>query len=374
MAERHLARPVGYAAVSVLVLTGATWLALHRAAPAPPATNPTATTTAAVTRTTVAAHTIVVGTLGYLGPVAVVAVAGPGVLTALPAIGATIGPDQRLYEVDGRAVLLWTGARPAWRDFAPGMSDGPDVAQLEQNLVMLGHGRDLTVDNHFSATTAAAVRRWQAAHGLPQTGRVPLGQVVFLPGAVRISAVHRSIGAPLQPGADVLTATSTAKAVTVNLDPGRQGEVHPGEHVTITLPAGAGNTTGTVTAVSAPTAGGAGGASNGAGGAGPNGGQTVSGPALSLPVTIGLDDPAAAGGLNAGTVQVSITTAEHDDVLAVPINALLAAPGGGYQVAVVTGGQRRLLPVRTGLFDETGGLVEVGGEVQAGMLVEVPAS
>src|SRR5262249_57586353 len=77
---------------------------------------------------------------GVLGFGAEVQVFGqlPGVLTALPAVGTVVRRGQRLYEVDGRPVLLLLGARPAWRPFALGMADGPDVRQLEQNLVAVG--------------------------------------------------------------------------------------------------------------------------------------------------------------------------------------------------------------------------------------------
>jgi len=54
-------------------------------------------------------------------------------------------------------------------------------------------------------------------------------------------------------------------------------------------------------------------------------------------------------------------------VLSVPVEALVARPGGGY--AVVTGG--RYLPVKTGLF--AGGYVEISGAgVVAGLTVGVP--
>jgi hypothetical protein len=58
----------------------------------------------------------------------------------------------------------------------------------------------------------------------------------------------------------------------------------------------------------------------------------------------------------------------------VPITALLAEPGGGYAVEVVEGGARRRVPVKTDLFDETAGVVEVDGPGMAeGTTVTVPA-
>jgi peptidoglycan hydrolase-like protein with peptidoglycan-binding domain len=347
-------RPVGYAAAGVLAILGVGWLLLHRASPTP-ATDPAdAVATTRIVRTNVAEHSVASGTLGYPDPVALVA-AAPGMVTWLPRVGATVGVDQRLYEVDGRPVLLWSGSRPAWRDFAPGMPPGPDVAQLERNLAALGYGRRLTVDGRFSAATAAAVRRWQAAHGVRPTGTVRLGEVIFLPGRVRVDSVPAALGTPAQPGAPILTVTSTAKAVTVNLDPAQQDQVHLRDRVSISLVNGTRRTAGTVAGIGAPTTAPATNPDNP--------------PATTIPVTIALDTPEE----GTGPVQVTITTAEHRNVLAVPIDALLAAPGGGYRLAVLDHG-RRLVTVQTGLFDESGGVVEVSGAgIAEGTTVEVPA-
>jgi hypothetical protein len=69
---------------------------------------------------------------------------------------------------------------------------------------------------------------------------------------------------------------------------------------------------------------------------------------------------------------VEITTAEHVNVLTVPVTALLARPGGGYQVRLASGGY---LPVQPGLFDDATGTVEVSGPgLSDGLRVQVPAS
>jgi hypothetical protein len=69
---------------------------------------------------------------------------------------------------------------------------------------------------------------------------------------------------------------------------------------------------------------------------------------------------------------VAITEEQHRGVLAVPVTALLAMPGGGYAVRVVSGAMNRLIPVTTGLFDDATGLVEVTGpDLAAGLTVEV---
>ena len=76
-------------------------------------------------------------------------------------------------------------------------------------------------------------------------------------------------------------------------------------------------------------------------------------------------------GLDQAPVQVAITQQLDRNVLAVPVTALLALPGGGYAVRLGTL-SRRLIPVATGLFDDAAGLVEVAGPgLAAGLPVEV---
>ena len=93
-------------------------------------------------------------------------------------------------------------------------------------------------------------------------------------------------------------------------------------------------------------------------------------------VDITPNDSAATGTLDAAPVQVSITTASSPNALVVPVTALLAIPGGGYAVDVVSaGGARRLAKVTLGLFDDAEGLVQISGpDVHAGQQVEVASS
>jgi len=286
-----------------------------------------------------------------------------GSITWLPAPGAVVQQGQRLYAVGGRPVTLLTGAVPAYRQLAAGVS-GDDVRQLEEDLIALGfaNASNLAVDGTFTGADAAAVQRWQAALGVPQTGAVRLGEVVFAPGAVRVAAVRAALGAEAAPGMPVLDLTATRHLVLAQLDAGRQQLVHAGDQVSVLMPDGRTNTPGTVgdvgRVVSAPQNQG-------------QGGGPQSPPAV--PVTIALTDEAAAGTLDQAPVYVSITTASRKGVLAVPVTALLAQANGDYAVAVRAGGERRMVTVQPGLFGD-GGLVEVGGPgLAAGMVVEVPA-
>jgi len=119
---------------------------------------------------------------------------------------------------------------------------------------------------------------------------------------------------------------------------------------------------------------GGGGTGAGAGGSSPcesSGSGTVSTPTVAVVITLADTPPGAT--LDQAPVNVNITTQTVDNVLAVPVDALLALQGGGYGVAVVTGKTSHLAGVTTGLYSDT--LVQVSGSgISSGTLVEVPAS
>ena len=95
-----------------------------------------------------------------------------------------------------------------------------------------------------------------------------------------------------------------------------------------------------------------------------------------IPVTVTLTRPSAAGTFDQAPVTVYITTASAKNVLAVPVTALLAQPSGGYVVEVAgPGNTRRWVPVQAGpVFDDADGLVQVAGDLVPGQRVVVPAS
>jgi peptidoglycan hydrolase-like protein with peptidoglycan-binding domain len=367
--------------VLVVGVAAVVWYRANATRPAATATAPpVSTTTAPVTRGDVTQRVAISGTLGYTGTYAVVNQRPPGILTWVPDPGTAVVRGADLYSVAGTSVVLLYGTTPAYRDFAEGMSDGQDVLELEQNLVALGMdpNQTIVVDEHFSPATAAAIRRWQAARGLPiaqRSGTIPLGQVVFLPDAVRIDHVTATVGASLSPSAPILTGTSTTHVVTAALTTDRQNLVHVNDQVVVTLPRLA-PITGTVTGIGRVASGGAGtgGSGSGSGSGSGAGGGPAAGPAT-VPVTIALQLPPSSGDLDQAPVQVSITTAQHRGVLMVPVTALLAKVGGGYQVRVLQPGNTYLVDVQPGLYDDTAGTVEVAGAgMGEGMPVEVPTS
>jgi len=317
--------------------------------------------------------------------------------TWLPAAGQVIRQGERVYSVSDEPVPLLYGSIAAYRAFYVGMSGGADVGELTHDLITLGYGAGLTESDHYSSATAAAVERWQRALGLPATGEVLLGQAVFEPGPIRVTSVTPSVGVSVGGaggsgvgsggggggGGAVLTATSVTPIVTVDLDVTQEYLVKPGDAVSVVLPDGTSTVGGHIETVgNVATCPGGGGIGTGTG-AGTGAGSADQSPCESagtnnnspptVAVTITLDRTPGGATLDQAPVNVNITTQRADNVLAVPVNALLALAGGGFGDDVVTGGASRLVGVTTGLYSNT--LVQVSGPgITAGTRVAVPSS
>jgi multidrug efflux pump subunit AcrA (membrane-fusion protein) len=102
---------------------------------------------------------------------------------------------------------------------------------------------------------------------------------------------------------------------------------------------------------------------------------TGSGSNATVPVTVQLADPSAAGSLDQAPVSVEITAESVSNVLAVPVDALVAQSPGRYAVEVTgAGNSRRLVSVTPGLFDDASSYVQVTGNLTPGERVVVPAT
>jgi peptidoglycan hydrolase-like protein with peptidoglycan-binding domain len=333
----------GALAVSLVAaaLVGAvTAVAVRGGQAAPAAPLPPRLGTATVVRTNLVSTALTDGTLGYAAARPVVNLV-TGIYTWLPRAGARVRAGGVLYRVDDTPVTLMAGPVPAWRPFGIGMTDGPDVRQLQAGLIA-GHFADglfTTPTGHYDLATADAVERWQAARGLTVTGTIPLGQVVFLPTAILAGAMSVAAGEAAAPGQRPYQVTTSQRTVTVPLNP-TLPPTTVGESVSVVLPSQA-TVPGKITAVSSRS------------------GQ--------LTVT-----PSGATGTGVNVqVEVSLAVQSARDVLAVPVSALLALAGGGYGLEVVTpSGAHRLVGVSAGLF--ASGQVQVSGPgITAGTRVVV---
>jgi hypothetical protein len=278
-----------------------------------------------------------------------------GIYTKLPVAGDTVGCGDVLYRVDDDPVLLLCGTVPAYRDLDSG-DKGRDVRQLNRNLHEIGYADVDPGDNHFTWRTEAALEELQDARGFDETGKLDIGDAVFLPRSVRISKVTGKLGGSAQPGAEVAQATSDTLEVQVNLDASQQGEVKKGDRAQITLPGtklvnGKVNRLGRVARTAGKDVGNA-----------------------TIPAYISLDKPAQARGLDRAPVPVDITTKGVKSALSVPVTALVGKSGGGFAVEVVRdGGRRELVAVKLGLFDTADGRVQVEGDLREGDDVVVPS-
>ena len=360
-----------------------------------------------------------------------------------------IRPGQSLYRVDDKPVVLYDGSTPAFRDLESGVSDGPDVYELNRALVRLGFDTQhlITIDDVWQAGTTDAVDLWQASLGESETGIIALGQAVFLPGAQRITAVDTVLGStgqsaggassgagspsassaatPVVPRTDfvsletkeprgksapgaaasgdsaavlsalqallkaetaeqnsrhkkaspaagkssasnssgsgsaatapaqaVLETASTKLVVSVQLNATNQSEAIVGERVGVELPDGS-TVGGRVTQVSAVAQSSSSSANSGGGGGGSGA------PTATIPVTVALTGRhRSLAGLDQAAVSVNFVRQQARHVLSVPVTALLATAGGGYDVQEAQS-PHRLIPVTPGLF--AAGYVQVSG-------------
>lgn len=312
--------------------------------------------TAPITRQNLVRTTTLEGNLDY-GPAVPLVSRAAGVVTWLPEAGSVIERGGVLFRADEQPVVLLIGPLPMYRTLGEG-SEGADVQQLERNLRELGYG-GFTVDKRFTAATGAAVRRWQRALGREETGTVDMTWVSYADGPLRIAERIARLGA--EATGEVLKYTGVVRMVTVAVPTTGGAWATVGTPVTVTLPDGrevAGKVSAVGTEATAP-----------GGATAVNAGGTAA--EATIQVSISIADQRDLGTLQRAPVQVRHVAQRRENVLTVPVTALLALIEGGYGLELVEGDRTRLVRVRTGLAAD--GRIEVSGaELAEGMLVGVP--
>lgn len=390
----------------VLVLVGAVVAAaaVGLRVGSPPSASPRPAeswTTVKIVRQTLRVSTTVDGQLGYGTPERV-RVRASGTVTWLAPPGQVLRRGQPLLRVDERPVVVMYGTVPMFRDLGlatdssqrpttdsaqrPAMPGPPptakavkatsmpaartqtptptptatvggrDVRQLEANLAALGYS-GFQVDSKFTKATVQAVRRWQADAGLPVTGVVGAGDVVFVAGPIRVAEALVKVGDDA--GADVVSVTGLRLSVVAKVAADDSTWTVPGAEVLVTLPDGR-DVKGRVESFGGTTS--------------PDddrsGGDDAQS-AANVPVAVSIPDQKALGKVSGGSVSVSRVSRSRPDVLTVPVAALMALAEGGYGLEVATGTTSHFVAVSTGLFAD--GLVEVSGpQVSEGLTVRLP--
>jgi len=236
-------------------------------------------------------------------------------------------------------------------------TSGSDVLQLENALISLGYDAEdtLIADGVYTTETNHAILAFQAATGIEQDGIIDLGEVVFLPGAVRIINQLTTQGSGVGEGSPVLGISLTEKVVRVDLPADEQGLLSVGDAVIVEMPDNS-EVPASVMFVSQTATPGA------------NDWEPAT-----FEVLIVFDDPSVAEGLDEAPVDVIAVSDLVENVMAVPVSALVALLEGGYAVEVETGGGlTRYIAVEVGFFGDNN-MVEISSaELLPGDQVVVP--
>ena len=346
MTEKHPRRRrtvvlAGAIVVGLLAVTAATSAIVWHGASTAVSDPPIVPRTVNVISTDLTDSETLAGTLGF-GATTAIRGAGAGTLTRLPATGDILSRGSTAYRVDDLPVPVFLGSTPLFRTLGATGLKGADVQVVAENLDALGFATGIATADPAKAVwtgrATIALTRWQRSAGLDPTGTLGVGQVVVLAADSRVNGVSAHLGDPA--AGDVLTATSTAKAVTVPVKATEIATVAVGGGVTIVLPDRS-RVPGTITAIGSVVEGG-------------DGKDSDEPPTLA--VTITPNDPASVAALEYADVEVEVVTASHPHVLAVPVGALVALTEGGYALQRRNG---QLVAVTTGMFSRS--LVEVSG-------------
>jgi hypothetical protein len=349
---------VGGAGAAAVWWTGAGGAGSADAGPVAPVVE-----TVTVARTDLTTERTHPGALGYGTPRQVKGVAGA--VTWLPQVGGTAERGRTLYRSDDTPVVVFYGGTPLFRKLDTKNQVGRDVRVVIDNLRAMDYavglqpavGRVVSEpgaqggaavpvpvqkdDGVLTEAVIDAIKRWQTDSHLPATGTIDPAHIIVLPGPARVSGLTAQLGDPAADG--VLSLTGSDKVITVPVAVTELGAIKEGMSVDVELPGGA-RTPGTVRTISrdatAP--------------AEDAGSATET---AKVVVTVTVNDPKAIQELESGPAQVSFAGQTREDVLAVPVAALLALREGGYAVQI-SGGP--LVAVETGMFAM--GMVEISGD------------
>ena len=264
------------------------------------------------------------------------------------------GPSQVVSQVvskgtqtTGTVVRVTTGEPAA----------GTDILQLEKALLALQYdaGGKLEADGVFTLESIAAIIEFQNAGALEVDGIIDLGEVVFLPGAARVTDQLTTEGNVIGAGSNVLDISFSPKVVRMDLPSDEQGLLVVGSEVVVELPDQSKVPASVISVSNTAEA-------------------PINGPGLAtFDVVIELTDSQLALGLDEAPVEVIVVSDSVVDVMAVPVSALVALLEGGYAVELDTGsGTRRYVGVETGFFGEDGMIEIVSPELEPGDRVVIP--
>lgn len=278
-----------------------------------------------------------------------------GIVTRSRPAGTVIQPSDSLVWIDDRPLLLAAGEVPMYRELLKigrgerdeagdrrGLLEGPDVEQLQQFLLDAGFDGDggLVVDGTFGPTTETAVKDWQTSVGHPRTGRVDTSQIIFAPRKVRVASDIRT-------GDRFATIEVTEAVASVIVDTSNRDRSALPIGATVRVQLADGTThSGEVVEQEQVD----------------QDGQRVWRTTVSVEEALSGD---------ATTATLTATQVLAEDVLVVPVGALLALAEGGFALEVSTGDDTTRLE-RVTVGEVLDGRAEIDGDISEGDLVVVP--
>lgn len=153
--------------------------------------------------------------------------------------GAEVAAGDTLYSVNLRPTIVAEGRIPAFRPLSQDM-EGADVAQLQSMLGELGFYGGIA-DGIARGGTDRAIKAWQKASGVAETGVVELGDVTFLPelpARVLLDSELIAPGKQIAGGELVVQALAASPEFTIPASPPQAAMMLPGTRVSITGPEG----------------------------------------------------------------------------------------------------------------------------------------
>ena len=153
--------------------------------------------------------------------------------------GGEVTQGTALYTVNLRPVVTAEGAVPMFRSIGDG-TEGPDVAQVQGMLSVLGHYRG-TTDGKVGDGTVTAIKRWQKALGLEESGVIGEGDIIFvpdLPARVTLNEEIIHAGASLGGGEQVLLGLPAAPDFSIPVTDAQANMIPTGTRVEVSSPEG----------------------------------------------------------------------------------------------------------------------------------------
>jgi len=141
-----------------------------------------------------------------------------GVVTEVVAASGTFEAGDIVLRLNERPVVLIPGPIPAFRDLTLG-DRGRDVAALQDFLATQGY-RVPADRAAFTEATRSAVQAWQRSLGLPTSGVVALGDVLFVKPSELDGVPFRwtpaaDVGAPIAAGTPILERLAEVPILTI---------------------------------------------------------------------------------------------------------------------------------------------------------------